>query len=333
MPAKEARRYGCKSTHRDPLASTPPANSCWPTSRPRTRKSARSRNSPIAWRPLRAQARVAPASILWSLSINGSGAAILTSPFLPGAPVSGHWIIRDRVWLSILQSSEEIHDRYFAGIAAILDETDGVSLFAQAGLPSDRGLLPEASDRLFTILLPAPREEAELARLFLRLFPTQKEVERFFSLPADQLYVAIALLVPVDIPEAWEKPVVSLLDAFCLLGARVQGLAFPKNSVCAASLAPCSNLRFTGFPALAMNLSRPSGISKVLLQQRRPGNPWWPNAAPKWRPSSPTWTRAGLISISSMRSTSSKKASRSCNSSLARFWRNPASPRSSAASA
>jgi len=136
---------------------------------------------------------------------------------------------RDRVWLAILQASEEIRDRYFAGLAAILEETDGVSLFAESGMPSDRGLLPEAFDRLFTILLPAPREETELAKLFLRLFPTQKEVERFFSMSPDQMYSVVALIVPVEIPEAWDKPVASLLDAFCLLGARVQGLGLSEK--------------------------------------------------------------------------------------------------------
>ncbi len=136
---------------------------------------------------------------------------------------------RDRVWLAILQSSAEIRDRYFAGIASILEETDGVSLFAESGMPSDRGLLPEAFDRLFSTLLPAPREETELAKLFLRLFPTQTEVEHFFTLPADQLSKILPLIAPVDIPEAWDKPVASLLDAFCLLGARVQGLGLSEK--------------------------------------------------------------------------------------------------------
>src|SRR5215469_5162571 len=136
---------------------------------------------------------------------------------------------REGVWLSVLQTSEEIRDRYLAGVASILDETDGVSLFAEAGMPSDRGLFPEAADRLFNVLLPQPREENELAKLFLRLFPTQTEVDRFFSLPAEQLNAVVAVLVPVDIPEAWDKPVAALLDAFCLLGARVQGLGLSQK--------------------------------------------------------------------------------------------------------
>jgi len=151
---------------------------------------------------------------------------------------------RDRVWLSILQSSPEVRDRYLAGIAAILDETDGVSLFAESGMPSDRGLLPEAFDRLFTILLPAPREDSELAKLFLRLFPTEKEVERFFSVPPERLYATISLIAPVDIPEAWDKPVASLLDAFCLLGARVQGLGLSQKLRVRSSPAPVQQSPF-----------------------------------------------------------------------------------------
>jgi len=99
---------------------------------------------------------------------------------------------RERVWLAVLESSAEVRDRFHAGIAAILDETDGLSLFAEAGLPNDRGLVPETFDRLFRIVLPAPRQEAELARLFLRLFPTKKEVDRVFSLPQDPCTASLA---------------------------------------------------------------------------------------------------------------------------------------------
>lgn len=136
---------------------------------------------------------------------------------------------RERVWLAILESSLVVRDRYHAGIAAILDETDALSLFAEAGLPNDRGLVPETFDRLFRIVLPAPREETDLARLFVRLFPTKKEVERVFSLPPDPLHRMAGLLAPVGVPEVWEKPLAALLDAFCLLAARVDGLGLSEK--------------------------------------------------------------------------------------------------------
>lgn len=136
---------------------------------------------------------------------------------------------RERVWFSVLQACPEVQKRYREAISAILEETDAVALFAESGLPNDRGLVPETIDRLFRILLPAPREEKDLARLFLRLFPAQKEVDRFFCLPADVFEGAVLLASPEESSTAWRKPVEALLDAFCLLGARVQGLGLSEK--------------------------------------------------------------------------------------------------------
>jgi site-specific recombinase len=136
---------------------------------------------------------------------------------------------RERVWLSVLEASPEIRERCRAVIAAILEETDAVALFAESGLPNDRGLIPETIDRLFRVVLPAPREEKDLARLFLRLFPTQKEVDSFFCLPAEVFDRIVLLAAPEEGSSAWRKQVESLLDAFCLLGARVQGLGLSEK--------------------------------------------------------------------------------------------------------
>jgi site-specific recombinase len=150
-------------------------------------------------------------------------------------PASGSYIgtgpewRRERVLVSMIELSPELRDRYHAGIVAILEETNGVGLFAQAGLPTDRGLVPETIDRFFRILLPAPREETDLSKLFLRLFPTQKEVDRFFSQTLEQLKELASTLAPVSTHEAWEKPDAALRDAFYLLAARAQGLGMSEN--------------------------------------------------------------------------------------------------------
>jgi site-specific recombinase len=136
---------------------------------------------------------------------------------------------REGVWLSILEASPALRDRYHAGVAAILEETDGLSLFAQAGLPTDRSLLHEAFERLFRTILPTPRNDTELSKLSVRLFPTQKELDRFFSLPQDELIRLACLIAPVELAEAWEKPVESLVDSFYLLAARVQGLGLSEK--------------------------------------------------------------------------------------------------------
>lgn len=154
-------------------------------------------------------------------------------PELPSAPedkmLSGAEWRRERVWLSILEASPELRDRYQAGVVAILEETDGVSLFALAGLPTDRGLLHEAFERIFRTVLPTPRNDTELAKLSVRLFPTTKELDRFFSLPQEELDRMARLVAPVEQKEAWERPLESLLDSFYLLAARVQGLGLSEK--------------------------------------------------------------------------------------------------------
>ncbi len=136
---------------------------------------------------------------------------------------------RHAVWLSILEVSPEVRFRYQECIAALLAETNGVSLFAESGLPSDRGLMSELSNRLFALLLPAPREYSELARLFVRVFPTRDEVEHFFSLPPEHFDHIVAWEAPDASAPEWNNVLQSLLDSFSLLGARVQGLGLSEK--------------------------------------------------------------------------------------------------------
>ncbi len=136
---------------------------------------------------------------------------------------------REAVWLSILENSPEVRMRFQESLGALLSETNGVSLFADSGLPSDRGLLAEISDRMLGILLPAPKDYSELARLFVRMYPTGEEVEHFFSQPPEHFDRVVALAAPDERTEQWRPVVDSLLDAFCLLGARIQGLGLSEQ--------------------------------------------------------------------------------------------------------
>jgi site-specific recombinase len=136
---------------------------------------------------------------------------------------------REAVWLSILEDSPEVRTRFHDSLAALLAETNGVSLFAESGLPSDRGLLAELSNRALGILLPAPHDYHELARLFVRMYPTGEEVEHFFSQPPENFERVVALAAPDERAEQWRPMVESLVDAFCLLGARVQGLGLSEK--------------------------------------------------------------------------------------------------------
>lgn len=151
---------------------------------------------------------------------------------------------RERVWVSILENSSDVRERYRSGIAAILAETNAIALFAQSGLPSDRGLVTEITDRFFARILPAPREDLDLAKLFLRIFPSEREVDRFFSIPSELLDRIARLTAPSDESDAWHPVVESLIGAFCLLAARVQGLGLSENLRVRSEQLPVQHLPF-----------------------------------------------------------------------------------------
>jgi site-specific recombinase len=136
---------------------------------------------------------------------------------------------RSLVWTSILESSPELLARYRSSVALILRETNGLTFFASSGLPSDRGLPAETSKRLSRILLPSPREDIDLSKLFLRMFPTDKDVDRFFNTPAEHFDRIVSLAAPPEDSDAWPPMVETLLDAFCLLAARIQGLGLSEE--------------------------------------------------------------------------------------------------------
>jgi site-specific recombinase len=136
---------------------------------------------------------------------------------------------RSLVWASILETSSEVLTRYQASIGLILRETDGLTFFAISGLPSDRGLLAETRERLSRILLPSPREDTDLSKLFLRMFPSNKEIDRFFNTPAEHFDSIVSLAAPPDDSDAWPPVMETMMDALCLLAARIQGLGLSED--------------------------------------------------------------------------------------------------------
>ncbi len=155
---------------------------------------------------------------------------------------------RERVWASVLEASPEVRDRYRESIGAMLKETAGTSLFAQSGLPNDRGLFAEAADRFFRIVLPTPRSDEDLSKLLVRLFPTQQEVDRFFDMPPELFDKIVMLSAPSDDAEAWKAPMESMLEAVCLLGARIQGLGLSEKLLVRSQPGPVQESPFYRLP-------------------------------------------------------------------------------------
>jgi site-specific recombinase len=117
-----------------------------------------------------------------------------------------------------------------ARIASFLTQSGGLALFAEAGLPSDRGLMHETADRLFRRLLPTPRDDQDLAAVLPRLFPGRAELAFLEGLEPDLFWRLCEVLGAGD-PTAhvWDRLCAAVGDALVLLGARIAGLGLGEG--------------------------------------------------------------------------------------------------------
>jgi site-specific recombinase len=124
--------------------------------------------------------------------------------------------------LQVMEGVPEVRARVQDTFAEILTETEGVNLFGETGIPSDRGFVAELSDRLIVRLLPQPTDEHDLARLVTRLYATADSVERMSSLPAEIFHRLAAFLAPPERPETWAPLQAAFADGFRLLAVRIE---------------------------------------------------------------------------------------------------------------
>ncbi len=142
-----------------------------------------------------------------------------------GVPTTDPLWRRLLVFLSWLETDATTRGALAQAVRAIVIETRGIELFAEAGLPNDRGLTQETADRLFRRILPSPRDEHDLGKLVGRLFPSKESVDWLEDMPAD-IFQRMAEAV---IPPGTEALLGAASEALVLLGARVQALGLSKE--------------------------------------------------------------------------------------------------------
>jgi len=172
--------------------------------------------------------------------------------------------------LELLEALPEVRQRFLASLAFILSETDATNLFGVAGLPSDRGFLSEAGDRIAQRLLPAPRDDHDLTRLLQRLYATSTDLDLLRRLPEGVFDRKVAVLTPEERPELWASIRIGFADGFRLLAARVQ----------AQGLAANLRARGRGAPVGASPFYRIARVSEGLIQGWLAGEPM---ASSTWR--------------------------------------------------
>ncbi|MFN0244363.1 MAG: gliding motility protein [Planctomycetota bacterium] len=72
-------------------------------------------------------------------------------------------------------------------LTSVFRETSALGLLAEGGLPNDRGLWEETSDRLARKLLPRPRDEHELEHALTHFLPKRRGLDALAQLSADEL--------------------------------------------------------------------------------------------------------------------------------------------------
>ena len=83
-------------------------------------------------------------------------------------------LARLRMLLTALERVPLFAERAAALFAGVLSETRALRLL-EVGLPNQRGVGAEASDRLARRFLPSPPEPNELVELMAELFPSQRD--------------------------------------------------------------------------------------------------------------------------------------------------------------
>ncbi|HEV8647775.1 MAG TPA: hypothetical protein VGR01_19645 [Burkholderiales bacterium] len=138
-------------------------------------------------------------------------------------PVRPHLLKFVQVIESVPAARRSMQDTF----AEILSETEGVNLFGETGIPSDRGFLAEFADRVMRRLLPQPSDEHDLSRLVARLYSGRDAVERLRTLAPESFHRLVEPLAPPERPEMWAPLRTAFTDGFRLLAIRVeaQGLS------------------------------------------------------------------------------------------------------------
>ena len=150
-----------------------------------------------------------------------------------GAQLGSGDTVRLRLLLHVMESCGVARERVQAAVAVLFAATDVSSLLAEAGMPSDRGFLGEASSRLWAKLLPEPRDANDLHQFVRRCYRNASHVARFQRWPPELFHRLIEVIMPPAISPAispaWFTLRQSVVDAVHLLCVRVkaQGLA-PK---------------------------------------------------------------------------------------------------------
>ena len=143
----------------------------------------------------------------------------------PAMPTAGNEAIaRLQIFVDLLERVPEANARFQALVRSILTQTRGIKLFGEVGMPNDRGLWAETTDRLARKFLPeapAPHEFWVLAGRIIRSISDLS----WLGPAADPLLHRIAAASG----NCWEPIRTSIIDAISMLTTRIAALGMAEQ--------------------------------------------------------------------------------------------------------
>jgi site-specific recombinase len=126
--------------------------------------------------------------------------------------------------LSLLEGDVDLRVPFQKTFHAMLDETQAVGLFAEAGLHPRESLWSELARRVVERILPSAQADADLSKLVFQLHPDERYASGFLEWPEELFERAVRALSPDNDPHAWNRQSEDLRQAVVLLGTHVAGV-------------------------------------------------------------------------------------------------------------
>ena len=136
---------------------------------------------------------------------------------------------RAHVLRVVIVQSAQLRELYVVVLGEMVAQTSCVSLFAEAGLPHERGFLGEAVARTMRYVIPAPRNDADLEQQLRRLYKNPRNARQFTQAPLEMFHEIVEAFSLSSQREIWTPSVSALREALVLLAARVQGLGLGRE--------------------------------------------------------------------------------------------------------
>jgi site-specific recombinase len=198
------------------------------------------------------------------------GRFVVAGPKVPGA-VGRSALARLEMLVLAVERLPAARRRFFGGLGVVLKETHAVKLFGEIGLPNNRGLLAETTDRLARRFLPEPPAHGEMWRLAGHIVRDVDDLE-WLGPDADPLLHRLA----VAGGRAWDPLRASIQDAISLIATRVSALGMAeafrtRSAVGALRESPLFRLARASIPEMPALIDESRGLLdavKVALEDQ-----------------------------------------------------------------